>query len=318
MHNDEHIMSDDENSPKNKHLNPEESKENSTLTKDDSSESDEEMYDSGKDLFCQELYMFLFDENLKISQRKGFKYSDLSASDFQKMIHVNRSFLVDFLQLLMTTNGIQLQILAIVSQLKIGEIMNADGSFEDDKIHFIWKSLLQIFEFGFYLKDHKVSGHLEYFMNTLSYNIEPDCPNPFKDADKYPAFQFKAQDEVDLKDQNLALAPNRFDDDVSKGEPYGAPQIMVDEASDYKANMSSKTFDDLVTGVKSIKVDQDDLRRSSQVFVRRMSVLQQHQMVIAPVSFSKTLYETISNVKDQYSKKQKKEIFTSVVKESVT
>lgn len=51
---------------------------------------------------------------------------------------------------------------------------------------------------------------------------------------------------------------------------------MVDEASDYKANMSSKTFDDLVTGVKSIKVEQDDLRRSSQVFVRRMSVLQQH------------------------------------------
>jgi hypothetical protein len=68
--------------------------------------------------------------------------------------------------------------------------------------------------------------------------------------------------------------------------------------------MSARTE---LVGLQKPLGKQDKIRRNSMIFVKRMSVLQQHQMVINPVSFSNAYHSTVNKVDNNDSKASKKD-----------
>lgn len=84
-----------------------------------SSDSDE-IYESKYDMFNQEMYLFIFDKDLKFSKRKGFSFNtDITVNDYSKMKQINRSFLIDELETLKreTVNPEKDDIAAVLSKV---------------------------------------------------------------------------------------------------------------------------------------------------------------------------------------------------------
>ena len=63
----------------------------------------------------------------------------------------------------------------------------------DEEIDKNFKILLQKKEHGQYM-DSDTVAHLEYFMNTLSFDYKCQTENPFQDPCEFPALQFKPND----------------------------------------------------------------------------------------------------------------------------
>jgi hypothetical protein len=63
-------------------------------------------YDTGANLFTQDKFFFLFDKEMKFSERKNFKISeDLEAKEYIKMRKINRNKLYEFLMDLKKKQG---------------------------------------------------------------------------------------------------------------------------------------------------------------------------------------------------------------------
>lgn len=102
-----------------------------------SSESIEFEYSSG--LFSQELFLFLFDDELKFSSRDNFDHNkDLTHHEYQKMKIINRNMLIDKLKELKSSIDINEQIKTVLKDYDPPKLSQIDDSINDQKMYQIF------------------------------------------------------------------------------------------------------------------------------------------------------------------------------------
>lgn len=131
-----------------------------------------------------------------------------------------------------------------------------------------------------------MSGHLEYFYNTLSHGLKGKIENPFKLPEKYHAFRYRADAGPNIKRES------KFEDGFDERTvTVNLNTTPVNQAADL--GVSNQTPKNNKLPLHKLSVHQDHLRRKSQVYMKRMSVLMQHQMIINPLNFSKHMINEI-------------------------
>jgi len=118
----------------------------------ESSSDSEEVYDSMPELFTQEMYAFLFDKELKFSQRAFFNVkTDLSPGDLHKMKMVNRQFLIDFVERTRNKDTADAQVKHLLLQVSLKKMFHSDGWADDEQIIKLYIQLLKLKCFGYSL-----------------------------------------------------------------------------------------------------------------------------------------------------------------------
>ena len=259
-----------------------------------SDDSFEEMYDMDTELFTQENYLFLFDKHMKFSQREDFDITkDLKPQDYVQMKKINRNELYEFLNGLRNQAGVDEQLNA---DQKITEIvpinmLNKSGDLDDELLKNIFTKLLGYLNFGFYLIN--IVSHLEYFMNTLTHDLKRKTANPFDAPEKYPAFNFKVN-ELSSKNSLVDIIEEQEDDLIDNTEIIAGVQNLNITPTDPNKKATGLIGSANVTPVDN-KVSMPKLsikqhfKRQSMIIVQRLSVLEQHKMLINPLSFSNKL-----------------------------
>lgn len=268
-------------------------------------------YDTGANLFTQDKFFFLFDKEMKFSERKNFKISeDLEAKEYIKMRKINRNKLYEFLMDLKKKQGNN-EFLNQAKEIIPGKNwLDKEGNIDDEVMYTTLLMLLKQFQFGFFLKE--VSGHIEYFMNTLNTAHKARIINPFEMPDQYQAFHYTATFGEGMRegqrDKDELIDYDLIDDGVNvTPENSGFKDIDMNNATPVNNKIEAPKL--------SVK---QQIRRKSQLYVRRLSVLQQHQMVFNPTNFSTKMNESM-NASDQdlVTFKQSSKICHKIVKKSI-
>lgn len=143
-------------------------------------------------MFSIENYIFLFDKEMNFSKMPNFDPNhDLSPNDIMKLRKINRNILFDNLCEFKNLKDVDEDLQKVFQTISVKSMYDKEtGNLLDQQIDNEFKKLLVMYQFGYYLK--KVSGHLEYFYNTLNCEMVSSTENPFKMPEKYWALNYRA------------------------------------------------------------------------------------------------------------------------------
>lgn len=187
---------------------------------------------------------------------------------------------------------------------------------KDEEIDNNFKILLQKKEHGQYM-DADTVAHLEYFMNTLSFDYKCQTENPFDNPNDFPALMFKPNDmagatsdftmdsvveesssnssdsvidEDDMKVRNpadlidvdvLGIDPLQINEEIN--QTMTPKQKSSDRFKEqyplgqYEKNASIKSA---VSPIKQLV--KNEIKRQSVVLVKGMSIIERHSILINP------------------------------------
>ena len=129
------------------------------------------------DVFRQIDYLWLFDNELKFSNRPDFKLDDssITVEDYQSMRLLNRQTLTQFLKEKQNDN------------METDQEIEEGYMWADENLDEAIRELLSIKENGGEVPLDMVA-HMEYFYNTLECHFKFE--DPFRFPERYPALQF--------------------------------------------------------------------------------------------------------------------------------
>lgn len=162
-------------------------------------------------------------------------------------------------------------------------MVGANGLVSDLAIDKVMKKFLGLYHFGYYLKN--MSAHLDYFYNTLPLDLKGKIENPYKVPENYPAFRYRADAGPNVKRESVY--PDKLDERMQDMDLNSTPV-----KSEQNVGITAQTPKNIKLPHLSI---QDAMRRNSQIFMARMSVYQQHQMIINPLNFSKLIINEVES-----------------------
>ena len=148
--------------------------------------------------FRQIDYLWLFNDELKFSERPGFKLEDgnVSSFDFIRMRRINRLTLTEFCK---ARQRHGLASLENPEMQQCSFFVGSDEAMDSDEEDLIWaddnldeeiKEILAVYENGRGFPVDIVS-HIEYFYNTLGCSSK--TKNPISDPSSFPALLYREQ-----------------------------------------------------------------------------------------------------------------------------
>lgn len=182
----------------------------------------------------------------------------------------------------------------------------------DEEIDRNFKILLQKKEHGQYL-DTDTVAHLEYFMNTLSFDYKCQTEDPFKNPDEFPALQFKPNDlDVTMESVVEEASDSSSDSMIDEQEKESDKALRAAEMIDVEViGIDTQDIGQLTTptpkktlvatkvspnepyvknaSIKSAKspikqLVKNEIRRQSVMLVKNMTIMERHSILINPQS----------------------------------
>lgn len=182
----------------------------------------------------------------------------------------------------------------------------------DEEIDKNFKILLQKKEHGKYL-DTDTVAHLEYFMNTLSFDHKCQTDNPFQNPSHYPALQFKPNDldvtmesvaeessgsssdsmidEQEKEEDRLKRTADLIDVDIigintqdigQLTTPTPKKQMIVAVPSIDEPYVKNQSIKSAQSPMKQLV--KNEIKRQSVMLVKNMTILERHSILINPQS----------------------------------